>query len=136
MALYKCGGGKTLTETTLWTNSSPTASFASQDVTLLYSIDNYDYIKFTSIGWNGAGEIEAIVSVDYLNTTSSSTGSSSVASPKVAVSAAQFGSGAMYIRTGYRVSSTSIRIGGCVRTDGGSGNNKTNIPIRISGLKL
>lgn len=48
MALYRCGGGtKTLTETTLWTNSSPTANFAAQDVTLSQSMRNFDYLKVT-----------------------------------------------------------------------------------------
>ena len=35
-------------ETTLWTNSSPTSSFAAQDVTLSQSFTNFDYIK---INW-------------------------------------------------------------------------------------
>ena len=40
----KGGGGGRYTETSLWTNASPTSSFAAQDVTLSDSIDNYKYI--------------------------------------------------------------------------------------------
>lgn len=40
----KGGGGGRYTETSLWTNASPTSSFAAQVVTLSDSIDNYKYI--------------------------------------------------------------------------------------------
>lgn len=46
MALYRCGGGSEVyQETSLWTNSSPTSSFAAQTVTLSDDVDNYDFIK-------------------------------------------------------------------------------------------
>jgi len=41
----KGGGGQQYTETSLWTNSSPTSDFAGQDVTLSESFDNYKYVK-------------------------------------------------------------------------------------------
>lgn len=44
MAFYRSGGGSA-TETVLWTNGSPTSSFASQTVTLSQTIENFDYIK-------------------------------------------------------------------------------------------
>ena len=49
MAYIRCeSGSKTpsMTETTLWTNATPTANFDSQTVTLSENITNYDYIKF------------------------------------------------------------------------------------------
>lgn len=46
MAYLKCGGGGGMTETTLWTNSSPTSTFAAQSVTLSQSLSNFDYIRF------------------------------------------------------------------------------------------
>ena len=51
MGFYRCGsgGGGTLKETVLWTNGSPTASFAPQDVTLSDDIDNYDFLKIEFI---------------------------------------------------------------------------------------
>lgn len=47
--LRKKGGGR-YTETSLWTNLSPTSNFSGQDVTLSESIDNFKYIavKFKS----------------------------------------------------------------------------------------
>ena len=45
-SLKKIGGnGEQYTETVLWTNPSPTASFAGQTVTLSDSIANYKYLK-------------------------------------------------------------------------------------------
>ena len=45
-ALRKVGGGTSqLTETTLWTNSSPNSSFALQDVTLSQSTSGFQYVK-------------------------------------------------------------------------------------------
>ena len=46
----KGGGGGKYTETSLWTNPSPTSNFSGQDVTLSESIDNFKYIavKFKS----------------------------------------------------------------------------------------
>lgn len=40
----KGGGGQQYTETSLWTNSSPSSAFSGQDVTLSESIDNFKYI--------------------------------------------------------------------------------------------
>lgn len=38
-------GGKKYSETSLWTNPSPTSSFTNQTITLSESIENYTYIK-------------------------------------------------------------------------------------------
>jgi len=43
-ALRKIGGGGTLKETTLWTNSAPTSNFGSQIVTISEPISNFDII--------------------------------------------------------------------------------------------
>lgn len=40
--MFKWGGK--LKETVLWTNSSPTSSFAAQDVTISEAYSNYEYI--------------------------------------------------------------------------------------------
>ena len=44
----KGGGGNTpaSTETVLWTNNSPTSTFANQTVTLSDNISDYDYLCF------------------------------------------------------------------------------------------
>ena len=41
------GGGGTMTETTLWTNASPTTAFNEQDITISDDMNNYDYLKIT-----------------------------------------------------------------------------------------
>lgn len=47
MAFIRCGGGTaTLKATTLWTNPSPSSSFANQTISLS-STSPYDYIKIT-----------------------------------------------------------------------------------------
>jgi hypothetical protein len=47
IAGYAYSSRPQMTETTLWTNSSPTSAFVSQDVTLSQDIDNFDYLKIT-----------------------------------------------------------------------------------------
>lgn len=46
MSLFRCGASSELTETTLWTNSSPSTSFSDQSVTLSESVENFKYIAF------------------------------------------------------------------------------------------
>lgn len=45
MAYIRCGGGGGLTETTLWTNSSPSSAFTGNVDYSLSSIANYSHIK-------------------------------------------------------------------------------------------
>ena len=50
MAYTPCiigGGGSQYTETSLWTNASPSSNFSTQTITLSDSISKYKYIKFT-----------------------------------------------------------------------------------------
>ncbi len=49
------------TETVLWTNSSPAAAFAAQNVTLSDSINNYRYIKIVWYGGTDNSEQAAIL---------------------------------------------------------------------------
>lgn len=65
MAFYRTGGGGSATETVLWTNGSPTSSFAAQTVTLSQSMENFKYLKFKAYGSvNNYLEINIIVAVD------------------------------------------------------------------------
>lgn len=62
----KGGGSGALTETTLWTNLSPTSVFSGQTITLTESILNYDYIKIVYRGYledNATSEV--IYPTDY-----------------------------------------------------------------------
>lgn len=72
MALYRCssnnsggGGGGTLTETTLWTNSSPSSAQTNTTISLSNNINNYDYLR---IYWkrdtSTNEDISVMVSVD------------------------------------------------------------------------
>ena len=45
LGLNELDHGKKFDETTLWTNSAPTSSFAAQNVTLSDNLSNYDYFK-------------------------------------------------------------------------------------------
>lgn len=49
------GGGPAITYTRLWTNASPSASFAAQDVTLLSAASGYDFIRVVWARVNTAG---------------------------------------------------------------------------------
>ena len=51
-SLRKKGGGK-MSETVLWTNPSPTSTFAGQTVTLSDNISNYKYIAI-EVRWNNS----------------------------------------------------------------------------------
>lgn len=67
MALFPCnvGGGGTLSETVLWTNPSPTASFAAQTITLSSDINNFKYLKIVyKLSTSNNTESYAIYAVD------------------------------------------------------------------------
>lgn len=49
------GGGSAVTYTRLWTNSSPSSSFAAQDVTLSAAASGYDFIRVVWARINTAG---------------------------------------------------------------------------------
>lgn len=49
------GGGPAITYTRLWTNASPSASFAAQDITLLSAASGYDFIRVVWARVNTAG---------------------------------------------------------------------------------
>ncbi len=63
--LKKKGGGGSMSETVLWTNSNPTTAFAGQAVSLSQSINNFKYLKFTF--YNGTSDTvlsESVISVE------------------------------------------------------------------------
>ena len=136
MNLFECiggGGSSELQETVLWTNSSPTSSFANQVVTLSDDIDNYDYIKFyfrVSTSYSATQNVMAPVS-DFKNMTDATTSNSfvSLSSPNEYT-----GSYRMVRRLNY-VSATSVRINTSVRTNGQGSDDTLIIPTAISGLK-
>ena len=66
----KGGGGGKYTETSLWTNPSPSSDFAAQTITLSDDMDNYEYIKIKycfSASYNTGNYLsDYIISVDEL----------------------------------------------------------------------
>ena len=66
----KGGGGGKYTETSLWTNPSPTSSFSGQTVTLSDSVSNYKYIAiksgFNSSYYSDSESMTIVVPVDEL----------------------------------------------------------------------
>ena len=126
--LKKKGGGE-LKETALWTNSSPTSSFASQTITLL-DITPYKLIKVTfRVSTSNSNEYYELYTPDQLlNAIYVSPGSGQV-------SILGFYTGSARFLRFFRASSgTSIVFSTGIQM-GGSDNNNYLIPIKISGLK-
>ena len=127
-ALRKKGGkGTEYTETSLWTNQSPSSSFASQNVSLSDSVSNYKYIK---IRYNYSSsystiEVSGIISVDDLKKTTAG-------NRRVTLGLGQATAGnSYYVRYVNYVSDTSINI---TNVNAGSSGSTDIIPLEILGL--
>ena len=124
-ALRKIGGG-TLKETILWTNPSPTSTFARQTINLSQDINNFDYLKIKALGSTTNNlEISIYISVDDFKK-GGSTGS--VAGP--ALYGANTGGTAR--RAIYYSSSTTILVD--YAEGGNTQYNNIAIPLQIIGL--
>lgn len=124
MIFYRCSG-LAPSETVLWTNPSPTSSFAAQTVTLSDDINNYDYIKMVyKYSTSDSTELIEIFPVENINinTTKRSTYL-----------------GVMWYAGTWRYrnlsfASTSVQFSASVNTNGKAGNT-TIIPLEIIGIK-
>lgn len=124
--------GGSLNPTTLWTNSSPSSSFAAQDVTVS-SMSSYFMIEVefqfkTSIS---SPVPKSAATLSYLQTTS--TGKSTVA----CVGGLTDSAGANYWRFWHYVNSTTLHFDGGKYNAGGSVStaNSALIPVRVIGYK-
>lgn len=125
--MFKWGGA--LSETTLWTNPSPTSSFASQNVSLSDNISNYDFIKIQfRVSTSVSNSASIIVSKEDLLTMTNATNT-----PKFALGAIE--SSVTHTRAGYYVSDTSINIGNTYRTNSTTTYNAVCIPTEVIGMK-
>lgn len=119
-----------LSQTTLWTNSSPTNEFAEQDVSLSQGLSNFSYIKITSRAANNdSTSMSAIFTVaDLQASTSSSKVCALISGTKVS---------SMLCRKVFYKSNTSLTISKAfvVTTSGSGSYNTCAIPIGIYGLK-
>ena len=129
MAWFKTGGGsQELVETVLWTNPSPTSSFATQAVTLSEGVSNFDYIK---IDWVASTtDISQRMSViikssDYPTINRAYPGLSSDNS----------GGTTAYSRLVNDHSDTELGFGSAFRIGGSGTTNTQSIPISVTGLK-
>lgn len=138
--IYKGGGAgfavatkPTKTETTLWTNSSPTSTFANTTVTLSQSIENFDYIKFriasTKSNTAESYQAESIFSVADVKRSTTTT-----YAPQCIISSRST-SGGQYVRRFLYESNTSLSISSGQQIAGTSGNNNYVIPLSIVGIK-
>lgn len=130
--IYKGGGAgfavatkPTKTETTLWTNSSPTSNFAAKDVTgLSAGIDTFDYIRIT-----------------YRASTSDSTSQTTTfAASELPSSTGRTTIGMMVgnstrFRPLYKSSNTSIYFYASYTPSSTSSSNTYAIPTKIEGIK-
>lgn len=126
------GGGGGLTETTLWTNSSPTSDFASSTQTIS-SLSDYKYIK---IYWkpykSSSGNLgEMLIPIDIFKTM---TDANTSYIPSMAFGSRN-SSGDTYLRRVFYVSATQVKFT-TSQKPGSSGSSASYcIPTQITGLK-
>ena len=130
-ALKKIGGGtKELTETTLWTNSSPTSNFAYQTVSLSDSMDNYDFLAFYwRISTSNASETHLIIPVSEFKKEDNTLTLTFKSLIGVQYNAATYARLLAYISETQSVLGTAYQLGGSAT------NNSLIIPTKIIGMK-
>lgn len=127
------GGTKELTETTLWTNSSPNSSFALQDVTLSQSTSGFQYVKIYWKILNTSSALVGSIIIDIENWDLSTEEKSHL----------KFGIGAYssssvpILRAVCKGNSagTKVHFGSSYQTGTGTTHNTEAIPTKICGLK-
>ena len=130
---YAYSGQVELKATSLWTNNSPTSSFAGQTVTLSQDIDNFAYIGIRcKAGTSSSSETnETMVSVADLK--KSTSGNSKA---RLAVGASN-SSGTLYVRGIAYSSDTKITFGDAYRLNNNAGtSNSVCIPTSVVGYNI
>lgn len=122
-----------LSETTLWTNSSPSSSFSAQDKSLNSSTSSFKYIKIVFKHSTGSQtrEVEVIASIQFYDSTSGGNDTLKLAAGFVA------SNGDNCYRFANKSNDTTIHFNNANRTSGGSVSSSTNvlIPYKVIGLK-
>ena len=130
----KTGGGGAPTETTLWTNPSPTSTFGITEATLSSSIDNFDYIKIkfaaTTLYQASANCIECIYSKEDVRKTSVSTLGMQLAMSVRPTSNAKYNA-----RRVYYMNDTKLSFSPAYQMNGSTTDNNSCIPLSIVGVK-
>lgn len=132
LGLNELDTGKRFTETSLWTNSSPTSAFASQTVSLSESIENFDYIKIKFKYANGYDIFSTpIVLVSDFKTFQANSQRSGAGMGGIFDA-----SNNMYARSYWYVNNTSVQFSAAYRLNSTTAYNDNLIPMEISGLKF
>lgn len=119
------------TETTLWTNSSPTSNISGETTISLSSVANYDYIKFY-FRWNTTDSTEysiILTKAEWRKATGAN------GATQVALGGMTSG-GTNFCRRIRYVSDTSAKILSANQIGGTNTYNNALIPTKITGLKL
>lgn len=131
MALFPMNigsGGGTMSETELWSNSSPTSNFAGQIVTISSDMNSFKYLKFVfKYSKSDNTEMSAIYTVDDFKTFAIGVG--------YACGAVVYRPGGtnMVRRIAYS-SDTSINISGTKAMDISGSDDSLLIPLAIYGM--
>lgn len=125
-------GGAALTESILWTNSSPTSSFASKDISLNDSFLNYSYIKFSyKIKTSSSEEYQVLCPADLVKKSAFSTNV-----PIISIGARHATTGGTtLVRFITYVSDTSLHFSNASVITSSTTDNSYNIITQITGVK-
>lgn len=132
--LQKPTGG--FTETTLWTNSSPTASsgFAAQTITLSQSVDNFDYIGIKYATYNTKTTTDSAIATNIRSVADFKKSAETAYYPSFLLG--YYGSSTRYQRRVKYVSTTQIGFTASQVANASGTDNKSNIPLYVYGLKF
>lgn len=129
----KGGGGYTPTETTLWTNNSPTSAFTSQTLTLSDDINNYDYLK---IRYAFSISVQADVNCnEIIIPVSEFKKSLNPSSANAIIGICGASSTTRYTRFVFYATDTSITVGSAITSGSSTTNNNAVIPLHVKGIK-
>lgn len=124
------GGGAKYTETSLWTNSAPTSTFAGQDVTLSDDINNYDCLKFTYRVTTSVADL-----LNYIISVSDFKKSLSGMSPHHCILGLSSNDSGAHTRRVYYKTDTSVTFDSSYQINVVATANTTCIPLSIIGIK-
>lgn len=123
--------GANLSETQLWSNSSPSSDFAGNSISLSQSVSNFTYIKIVyAANKSEASSYNGIVIIPPSMLLNS--GTKNYAEVNLG---GQNSNGVKYARRITGASSTSITFGACGQVDSTTRANSHCIPLKVYGLK-
>ena len=131
MALYRSNNGGT-SEVSLWTNDTPTADFAAQDVTISEDMDSFKALRFV---FQRDKTHTNTVLVDYNVEEFKAISSSATDDFVNAISPAVANGGYSYVRRFAYASDTTIHFEAAYRINSSGNSTSEVIPVEIIGIK-